>query len=217
MKHLFDHKPFAVIADYLTKQGFVVLRVDDRGMGKTTGIFSEATSMDFAKDVEAGLDFLEKQPMVNKNKIGLIGHSEGGLIAPIVADERSEIKFIILLAGPGIPIIDLMQQQMEAVSKSNGETSAKARANGQLMRIVWDEAVKNEDSATTIQHIRMKIESWSKTLDTATLAKLKSQDTASINQQITEAMKALNVNSTNILFPLIRSLIWKSWIVKYLH
>ena len=189
---LFDHKPFAVIADYLTKQGFVVLRVDDRGMGKTTGIFSEATSMDFAKDVEAGLDFLEKQPMVNKNKIGLIGHSEGGMIAPIVADERREIKFIILLAGPGIPIIDLMQQQMEAVSESNGETSAKARANGQLMRIVWDEAAKNEDSATTIQHIRMKIESWSKTLDTATLAKFKSQDTTSINNQITEAMKALN-------------------------
>ena len=189
---IFGHKPFAVIADYLTRQGFVVLRVDDRGFGKTTGIFSEATSMDFAKDVEAGLDFLEKQPMVNKNKIGLIGHSEGGLIAPIVADERSEIKFIILLAGPGIPIIDLMQQQMEAISKSNGETSAKARANGQLMRIVWDEAAKNEDSATTIQHIRMKIKGWSKTLDTATFAKFKSQDTTIINRQIIEAMKALN-------------------------
>ena len=189
---LSGHKPFAVIADYLTRQGFVVLRVDDRGIGKTTGIFSDATSMDFAKDVEAGLDFLEEQPMVNKNKIGLIGHSEGGLIAPIVADERKEIKFIILLAGPGIPIIDLMQQQMEAVSKSNGETSGQAKASGQLMRIVWDEAAKNEDSATTLQHIRMKIESWSKTLDTATLAKFKSRDTAGINHQIIQAMTALN-------------------------
>jgi hypothetical protein len=189
---LFDHKPFAVIADYLTRHGFAVLRVDDRGIGKTTGIFSDATSIDFAKDVETSLDFLKKQPMVNKNKMGLIGHSEGGLIAPIVADEKREIKFIILLAGPGIPIIDLMQQQMEAVSKSNGETVAKARANGQLMRIVWDEAAKNEDSATTIQHIRMKIESWFKTLDTATLAKFKSQDTTSINRQIIQAMTALN-------------------------
>jgi pimeloyl-ACP methyl ester carboxylesterase len=189
---LFGHKPFAVIADYLTKQGFVVLRVDDRGMGKTTGIFSEGTTLDFAKDLEAGLDFLEKEPMVNKNKIGLIGHSEGGMIAPIVADERRELKFIILLAGPGIPIIDLMQQQMEAISNSNGETPAKAKANGQLMRIVWEEAAKNEDSATTFQHIRMKIENWSKTLDTGTLAKFKSRDTASINGQITEAMTALN-------------------------
>ena len=189
---LFGHKPFAVIADYLTKQGFVVLRVDDRGIGKTTGIFSEATTMDFAKDLEAGLDFLEKQPMVSKNKIGLIGHSEGGMIAPIVADERREIKFIILLAGPGIPIIELMQQQMEAVTISNGGTAATARANGQLMRIVWEEAMKNEDSATTVQHIRSKIESWSKTLDTAALAKFKNQDTATINLQITQAMTALN-------------------------
>ena len=189
---LFDHKPFAVIADYLTRRGFVVLRVDDRGIGKTTGIFSEATTMDFAKDLEAGLDFLEKQPMVNKNKIGLIGHSEGGMIAPIVADERKEIKFIILLAGPGIPIIDLMQQQMEAVSISNGASIVDARANGQLMRIVWDEAAKNEDSATTIRYIRIKIDSWSKTLDTAMLAKFKSQDTAAINNQITQALTALN-------------------------
>ncbi len=131
-----------MIADYLTRQGFVVLRVDDRGMGKTTGAYSEATTMDFAKDLEAGLDFLEKQPMVNKNKIGLIGHSEGGMIAPIVADERKDIKYIILLAGPGIPIIDLMQQQMEAVSIANGATAAVAKANGQLMRIVWEEAAK---------------------------------------------------------------------------
>lgn len=189
---LYGHKPFAVIADYLTRQGFVVLRVDDRGMGKTTGIFSEATSMDFAKDLEAGLDFLEKQPMVNKNKIGLIGHSEGGMIAPIVADERKEIKFIILLAGPGIPIIDLMQQQMEAVSISNGATAAVAKANGQLMRIVWEETLKNEDSATTFHHIRTKIENWYGTLDTATLAKFKKLDTASINNQIGQAMTALN-------------------------
>jgi alpha/beta superfamily hydrolase len=181
-----------VIADYLTRKGFVVLRVDDRGIGKTTGIFSDATTMDFAKDLEAGLDFLEKQPMVKRNKIGLIGHSEGGMIAPIVADERSEIKFIILLAGPGIPIIDLMQQQMEAVSISNGETAAIAKANGQLMHIVWEEAAKNEDSATTFRNIRMKIENWSGTLDTATQAKFKSQDTTSINRQIIEAMKALN-------------------------
>lgn len=189
---LFGHKPFAVIADYLTKRGFVVLRVDDRGIGKTTGIFSEATTVDFAKDLEAGLDFLEKQPMVNKNKIGLIGHSEGGMIAPIVADERREINFIILLAGPGIPIIDLMQQQMEAVTISNGASAEDARAQGQLLRIVWEEALKNEDSLTTVQHIRLKIEVWSKTLDTAMLAKFKSQDTANINRQITQAISALN-------------------------
>jgi uncharacterized protein len=189
---IYGHKPFAVIADYFTKRGFVVLRVDDRGIGKTTGIFSEATTMDFAKDLEAGLDFLEKQPMVNKNKIGLIGHSEGGMIAPIVADERREIKFVILLAGPGIPIIDLMQQQIEAVSISNGDSPAVANANGQLMHIVWEETSKNEDSAMTVEHIRMKIENWSKTLDTATLAKFKIQYAGNLNNLITQAMATLH-------------------------
>jgi pimeloyl-ACP methyl ester carboxylesterase len=189
---LFDHKPFAIIADYLTRQGFAVLRVDDRGIGKSTGNFEEATTADFAKDVEASLNFLEKQPQVNKEKIGLIGHSEGGMIAPIVADKRKDIKFIILLAGPGIPIIDLMQQQMEAVSISEGNSPAEAKASGQLMHIIWEEAMKNEDSATTIKNIRMKIINWSKTLDTAALAKIKGKDTSSINNQIAQAMAALN-------------------------
>jgi uncharacterized protein len=188
---LFGHKPFSVIADYLTKKGFVVLRIDDRGIGKTTGNFSDANTLDFAKDLEAGIDFLEKQPMVTQNKIGLIGHSEGGMIAPIVAGKRKDINFIVLLAGPGIPIIDLMQQQMEAVSISNGESPAEARANSQLMHIVWEEAIKYGNSAT-VQQIHTKIESWSKTLDTATLAKFKSRDSASIDKQITQALSALN-------------------------
>ncbi len=191
-ENLFDHKPFAVIADYLTRKGFAVLRVDDRGIGKSSGDFGQATTADFAKDVEASLDFLEKQPMVNKEKIGLIGHSEGGMIAPIVADKRKEIKFIVLLAGPGIPIINLMQLQIEAVSLSEGSSPTEAKAAGQLMQIVWEEAVKNEDSATTVRNIRMKIVSWSKTLDTATLAKIKGNDTSLINNQIAKAMDALN-------------------------
>jgi uncharacterized protein len=189
---LFDHKPFAIIADYLTRNGFAVLRVDDRGIGKSTGIFAEATTADFATDVEVSLDFLKKQPQVNKEKIGLIGHSEGGMIAPIVADERKEIKFIVLLAGPGIPIIDLMDQQIEAVSMSEGSSPTEAKASGQLMHIVWEEAGKNEDSATTVKNIRMKIKTWSKTLDTATLAKIKGNDTSSVNSQIAQAMAALN-------------------------
>ena len=84
-----------------------------------------------------------------------------------------------------------MQQQMEAVSISNGATISEARANGQLMRIVWEEAAKNDDSATTVQHIRMKIDSWYKTLDTATQAKFKSQNTI-IDNQISQAITALN-------------------------
>jgi pimeloyl-ACP methyl ester carboxylesterase len=188
---LFGHKPFAVIADYLTKQGFAVLRIDDRGIGKTTGVFDTSTTRDFAIDVEAAIDFLEKQPLVNKEKIGLIGHSEGGMIATMVADERKEIKFIVLLAGPGIPIIDLMQQQIEAVTVSEGKLPEEAKANGYLMHTVWEEVNKNEDSATTVKNVRAKIDVWAKTLDTATLAKMKGMNTAIINSQISQAIVAL--------------------------
>jgi len=183
---LFGHRPFAVIADNLTRQGFAVLRVDDRGMGKTTGDFSQSTSLDFAKDVEAGLDFLEAQPEVNKDNIGLIGHSEGGLIAPIVADERKDVRFIILLAGPGIPTIDLMQQQAEAVAVSNGRTLAEARASSGFARVIWEELNKNQDSATMVKNVRARVDAWAKTLDTATLARIRSRTTASVDEQITQ-------------------------------
>ena len=185
---LWGHKPFAVIADNLTKKGFLVLRVDDRGMGKTTGDFSQATSLDFVKDVEAGLDFLKAQPEVNKENIGLLGHSEGGLIAPIVANERKEVKFIVLLAGPGIPTIDLMQQQSEAIAVSNGQTPAEARASSGFLRIIWEEINKNQDTASTFKNIRTRAGAWAKTLDTATLAKIRSKSTASIDEQIRQAM-----------------------------
>jgi len=93
---ILGHKPFAVLADYLTKKGYAVLRVDDRMVGKTTGTLLTATSADFAKDIETGLDYALTRKEVDKNKIGLIGHSEGAMIAPMVAAERREINFIVL-------------------------------------------------------------------------------------------------------------------------
>ncbi len=112
------HKPFAVIADYLTKNGIAVLRVDDRGMGKTTGDTKTATSVDFAKDVESALAYLKTRKEINVRKIGLIGHSEGGVIGPMVASRNKDIAFVVLLAGPGIPIADLMVGQSEAILRT---------------------------------------------------------------------------------------------------
>jgi len=99
---IFGHKPFAVLADYLTKKGYAVLRVDDRGVGKTTGSLAHVTSADFAADVEAGIAYLKTRPEINKNKMGLIGHSEGGVIAPMVAAKHPEMDFIVMWAGPVI-------------------------------------------------------------------------------------------------------------------
>jgi pimeloyl-ACP methyl ester carboxylesterase len=101
-ENIFDHKPFAVIADYLAKKGIAVLRVDDRGMGKTTGDFDTSSSEDFANDAEAGIKYLESRDDVDKKNIGLIGHSEGGMIAPMIAARNKNIAFIIMLAGTGL-------------------------------------------------------------------------------------------------------------------
>jgi len=119
-EELFGHKPFAVIADFLTRQGYVVLRVDDRGIGKTTGNADSATSRDYADDVNVGLDYLRSRKEVDKSKIGMLGHSEGGMIAQIVAAERPDIAFVISLAGPGEKITDLMREQSKAIMESAG-------------------------------------------------------------------------------------------------
>lgn len=110
---LFEHKPFKVIADYLTRRGIVVLRVDDRGVGQTTGEVAKATSADFAKDVLAGVDYLKKRSEVNPKKIGLIGHSEGGVIAPLAARNNPDIAFIVFLAGVGVDGVKLATSQWE--------------------------------------------------------------------------------------------------------
>ena len=97
----FGHKPFFLLADYLTRLGIAVLRVDDRGVGNSTGSFSEATSEDFASDALAGIEYLKTRKEIAPDKIGLLGHSEGGLIAPIVAAHSRDVAFVVMMAGPG--------------------------------------------------------------------------------------------------------------------
>ena len=105
------HKTFWVLADHLTRNGFAVLRYDDRGFGKSTGNFSEATSYDFSNDVLSAVEYLKARPDIDTNKIGLIGHSEGGIIAPLAANRSKDVAFIVLLASTGISGSDLSVMQ----------------------------------------------------------------------------------------------------------
>lgn len=159
-EELFGHKPFAVIADQLTKHGYVVLRVDDRGTGKTTGIYQGATTADFAKDVNAHLDYLKSRKEVNDKKIGLIGHSEGGLIAPMVASERKDIDFVVMLAGPGVPITQLMQLQTVAIQKKRGLTEVLADQYGFLYSAAETAVIASKDSAMARQKITDAVKQW---------------------------------------------------------
>lgn len=119
-EELFGHRPFLVLADYLTKNGIAVLRYDDRGTALSTGNFNSATSRDFAEDVTAAVSFLKTRKEIDKNNIGLIGHSEGGIIAPMVASRSQDITFIVLMAGVGIPGDELLLLQQRAIGKVSG-------------------------------------------------------------------------------------------------
>lgn len=119
-EEIFGHKAFLVLSDYLTKNGIAVLRYDDRGVGQSTGDFKTATSADFATDVESAIAYLKTRKEINKKKIGLIGHSEGGLIAPIVAVKSKDVAFIALLAGTGIQGDQILLLQQKLIGKASG-------------------------------------------------------------------------------------------------
>lgn len=110
---LFGHKPFLVISDHLTKNGFAVLRYDKRGVGSSTGNYELATTNDFAQDAELAVEYLRERKDIDNSKIGLLGHSEGGLIASMVAADNKDIGFVVLMASPGIKGIDIVLDQNE--------------------------------------------------------------------------------------------------------
>jgi len=139
---VFGHRPFLVLADYLTRKGIAVLRVDDRGVGGppaqrlsrwqkvsnagkvrragSTGNLFESTSEDFAEDVLAGVNYLKSREQINPKQIGLIGHSEGGIVAPIVASRSSDIAFIVLMAGTGVTGQKILYLQSDLLLKAAG-------------------------------------------------------------------------------------------------
>jgi len=119
-EEIFDHKPFMVLADYLTRNGIAVLRSDDRGVGGTTGSFKGSTTGDFSEDALAGVAYLNGRDEINPKWIGLAGHSEGGMMAPIAASKSSDIGFIVMMAGPGIAFSDIILFQKEIGWKKMG-------------------------------------------------------------------------------------------------
>lgn len=149
-EELLGHKPFLVIADYLTKNGIAVLRFDDKGTASSKGDFKTATTLDFSTDVEAAIEYLKTRKDINKNKIGLIGHSEGGIIAPMVASKSKDVAFIVLLAGPGIPGDQLLLLQQSLIAKGNGVSDIEIQKSKDLNQKVF-EIVKKYTNADELQ------------------------------------------------------------------
>lgn len=151
-QELMNHKPFLIIADYLTNNGIAVLRYDDRGTAESEGDFKTATSFDFATDVEAAIEYLKTRTDINTEEIGLIGHSEGGLIAPIVAaNPKNEVAFVISLSGPGVNGAKILETQSRRAGELAGTPEAVLIENEKLAHMIFSIILSetNEDDIKT--------------------------------------------------------------------
>lgn len=146
-EEIFGHRPFLVLSDYLTRKGIAVLRVDDRGVGGSTGDSLQATTEDFAGDVIAGIEYLKSRNEIDPARIGLIGHSEGGLIAPMVAVKSPDVAFIVLMAGTGLTGEEIIYMQSDLISRAEGADNETIANNEALMKRIFS-IVKQEQNNT---------------------------------------------------------------------
>jgi pimeloyl-ACP methyl ester carboxylesterase len=149
---LMGHRPFLVIADYLARHGIASLRYDDRGFAKSTGTFETATSVDFAADAEAALHFLQRVPGIARDRVGIVGHSEGGLIGPMVAARTRDVAFLVLMAGPGMPGDSLSLLQLRRLASSS-VSSAQVDAQVDNNRRFFHAVTGARDSADAVARV----------------------------------------------------------------
>ena len=143
------HKPFLVLADHLTRQGIAVLRADKRGVGKTTGTFGSSGVAEFASDALAGVEYLKSRPEVDAKKIGLLGHSEGGGVAPLVAAQSRDVSYIVLLAAPGMSAYDILVLQDGTEAKAGGSTDEQVAFIRGFSRRFYSLVLRAKDNAET--------------------------------------------------------------------
>jgi dienelactone hydrolase len=183
---LFGHKLYAVLADFLTKNGIAVLRVDDRGAGKSTlgSDFKNITSKDFSYDVETSLNYLETRPDVNKKQLGLIGHSEGGIIAPMVAARRKDVSFIVMWGGPETGGAKLNTEQNAYVLKKLGIDSVAVNAFSNLHNQLLALFASSANQEALDAQITPVFDAWKKTQDQKTLDALYVKGNSIVGQDV---------------------------------
>lgn len=182
-EELLGHKPFLIISDYLTRKGIAVLRFDDRGTAKSEGNFKTATSKDFATDAEAAFNYLLSRTEIDNKNIGLIGHSEGGLIAPMLAAENKNIAFIVLLAGPGLTGEKILLMQSQLIGKANGATDKELKISNKLNKKIYTLQKNEKDTSLLKQKITSLLSDEFKKQE-ATSKLSEEQIKALINRQI---------------------------------
>lgn len=142
---LMGHKPFWVIADYLTRRGIAVLRIDDRGMGKSTGNSTRTTISEMADDVLVGIAYLKGRKEIDAKRIGVIGHSEGGIVGPLAASRSADISFVVMLAGTGVTGEQVLYLQSELVIRASGGGDAAVAQNRKLQEMMFSVLRQEKD------------------------------------------------------------------------
>jgi len=141
---IWGHRVFLVLADYLTRQGISVLRYDDRGVGRSTGDYDKGTFDDFKKDALAGVGYLKTRPEIDVKKIGLIGHSEGAAIGPLVASESPDVAFTVLMAAPGLSDFDGLLKQFTDGYRAKGASQKAITFKASVLRNIFY-TIRHED------------------------------------------------------------------------
>ena len=172
-EEIMGHKPFLVLADSLTRRGIAVLRVDDRGVGGSSAGPPTATSLSFAQDVLAGESYLKSRPEINPNRIGLIGHSEGGIIAPMVAAQSPDVAFIVLMAGTGVKGEEVLTEQGKLVMRANGASEELIQENSKVQKMLFDVIKSTSDSEAAEKQTRESLATVNPIIRDAALAQLK--------------------------------------------
>ena len=161
-EEIFGFKPFRLIADHLTRHGIAVLRCDDRGVGGTTAKSLGTTTVDFATDAIAAVSFLKSRPEVDAKRIGLLGHSEGGVVAPIAAARSNDVAFIVLISGMGVTGERILLDQAELIGRAGGAPDADLTREAALQKRIfqavrsgagWDE-VEADARRTAIETLK---------------------------------------------------------------
>jgi len=151
---VFGHRPFLVLADHLTRQGIAVLRYDDRGVGKSGGDSRAATTADLVTDARAAFEYLRTREDIDPKRIGLLGHSEGGVIAPIVANQVPAVAFVVLMAGTGLPGDSVLMLQVQLVAKAEGAPDSTLEEIAKVERTLLDIILAEPDTAIAAARLR---------------------------------------------------------------
>jgi hypothetical protein len=185
---LMGHKPFLVIADYLSRRGIAVLRVDDRGVGGSAGNVMDATIADNVRDAAAAVGFLRGHPRIDPRRVGLIGHSEGGWVAPALALELDDVAFVVMLAGPAVSPYDLLAAQTRAVLEASGDVLVEEQVA--LSRGMLDVIREEPDDERAIAAMRQTVAAWLLALPPDVAAQVRAQTGNEAYQaQLTQSMR----------------------------